>query len=86
MTDGPPIWTGSRYMGPRPIDIEAMWHPYGLSKLQRILNGNILRPMIAPDNEVPIWEESRKICTLKMIFFRRKVLSVQEIGVGSILL
>ena len=86
MTDGPLIWKGSRYMGPRPIDIEAMWHPYGLSKLQGILNGNILRPTIAPDNGVPIWEESRKIRTLKMIFSRRKVLFVQETGVSSILL
>ena len=48
MTDGPPIWTTSRYMGLRPMDIEATWHRHGLSKLQGIPNGNILRPTIAP--------------------------------------
>ena len=51
--DGPPIWTDSRYMGPRTMDIEAMWHPHGLSKLQEILNGNILHPTIAPGQWSP---------------------------------
>ena len=53
MMDGPPIWTGSRYMGPRLIDIEAMWHQYGLSKFHGILNGNILCPTIAPGQWSP---------------------------------
>jgi len=40
-------------MGPRPTDTKAMWHPHGLSKLQGILNGNILRPTITPGQWSP---------------------------------
>ena len=48
MTSGPPVRTDSRFMGLRPTDIEATWHPHGLSGLQGVLNENTLRPMIAP--------------------------------------
>jgi len=56
MTDGPPIWTDSRYMAPRPTDTEATWHSHGLSKLQGILNVNILRPTIAHSQWSPYME------------------------------
>ena len=58
MIDGPPIWMDSRYMGPRPTDTEATWHPHGLSKLQGILNGNILCPTIAPSQWSPYMERN----------------------------
>ena len=48
MTEGPPVQTDSVFMGLRPTDIMATWHPHGLSELQGILNGNTLRPTIAP--------------------------------------
>ena len=35
-------WTDSRYIGSRLMGIRVTWHPHGLSKLQGILNGNIL--------------------------------------------
>ena len=51
--DSPPIWTGSRYMDLRLTNTEATWHPHGLSKPYRILNGNILRFTINPSQWNP---------------------------------
>jgi len=56
MTDGPPIQTNSKYMGLRPTNTKAIWHPHSLSKVQGILNGNMLRPTIASGQWRPYME------------------------------
>ena len=53
----------------RATDVKATWHPYGLSELQGILNGNILHFTFDSDQGTPIWKEFHKEGTFIRIFF-----------------
>ena len=73
-------------MDTRATNVKAMWQPQGLSELQGILNGNILRSMFGLGQGSPIWEESHEIRTFIRILSIRKCLSAQGTRVDSTLL
>ena len=83
--DDSPWWMDSRYIGTRPTDIKATWHPHDLSKLQGILRGNILHPTIGPGQWNPYMGKILQNTFIR-IFPIRKHLLAQEIEVGSTLL
>ena len=59
-------------MDTRATDVKATWHPWGLSELQGILNGNILHSTFDSGQGTPIWKESCKEGTFIRIFFHKK--------------
>ena len=72
-----PIRMESLEYGHRATNVKATWHPYGLSELQGILNGNILRSTFGLGQGTLVWEESHEIRTFIRILIIRKGLSAQ---------